>query len=465
MDGGSDSRVKASIGSSALHALAAAIYPIPRSLTGNAVRKTFAMIAGHIPLTVHEVPSGTPVFDWNVPDEWNIDEAHVTDPDGRRIADFHRHALHVMGYSEPVDATLSLDALRPHLHSLPQHPDWIPYRTSYYKRDWGFCLPDATLASLAPGNYSVVVDGSLAPGSLSYAQCFVPGRTRDEVLFFTHSCHPQMANDNASGLAVATQLAQWLGMQTRRYTYRVVFAPGTIGSLCWLRDHRDRLARIRHGLTLGLLGDSAPLTFKRSRDGGHEIDRIVPYALRQLDPCARTLDFEPYGYDERQFCSPGFNLPVGRLTRSVNGGYAQYHSSADDLSLVTPEALDRSLDACKAIVGVIEDNRRYVNLSPYGEPRLGKRGLYGSTGGGSPADHERALLWVLNQSDGEHGLLDIAERAGMPFDAIRDAATALQRAELLRPVDAATTIPSPPASQRRGGRNRIKPKSNEGEIP
>jgi aminopeptidase-like protein len=432
MDGRGTGQAAETSSASALWALMAALYPIPRSLTGDAVRRTFDLIAQQIPLRVHEIPSGTPVFDWEVPPEWNLEEAHLTAPDGRRLADVSAHALHVVGYSEPLQRRVSREALLPHLHSLPEQPDWIPYRTRYYRRDWGFCLRHRDLATLAAGEYAVLIRGRLAPGSLSYAECELPGRSPDEVLFFTHACHPQMANDNASGLAVATRLAQWLGSAPRRFTYRVVFAPGTIGSLCWLQQNSARLGRLRHGLTLGLLGDAAPLSYKRSRRGDRDIDRIVPYALRALDADMRVLDFEPYGYDERQFCSPGFDLPVGRLTRSVNGGYAQYHSSADDLALVTPAALEKSLEACKAIVEVIEADRRYVNLSPQGEPCLGKRGLYGAVGGHAPGEREHAMLWLLNQSDGTRGLLDIAERSRIALPVLREAAQALEAAALLR---------------------------------
>jgi aminopeptidase-like protein len=425
----------------ALHAFAAELYPICRSITGNGVRRSLQMIGSRIPLKLTEVPSGSPVFDWEVPLEWNIDGAWIDDPDGRRIVDFREHNLHIVSYSEPVDAVLSLDALQSRLYSLPQYPDRIPYRTSYYRRHWGFCLRHRDLERLSPGRYGVHVDSVLAPGSLTYAECLLPGRGKDEVLFFTHTCHPSLANDNTSGMVVATALASWIATAPRRYSYRFVFAPGTIGSLCWLKRNERQLGRVRHGLVLGLLGDAAPLTYKCSRRGDCEIDRVAPYVLRGLDRPGKAIPFEPYGYDERQLCSPGFDLPVGRLTRSVNGGYPEYHTSADDLSLISPMSLESSLDACKRIVTVLEHNRRYVNLSPKGEPRLGKRDLYGSVGGHSPADRERALLWVLNQSDGGPSLLDIAERSGMGFADIHAAAEALAQADLLRPYDGRSRSP------------------------
>jgi len=277
----------------------------------------------------------------------------------------------------------------------------------------------------------VEIDSSLQPGSLTYGELLLPGDSKREVLVFTHACHPSLANDNVSGLAITAAFAQWLADRPRRYSWRFVFGPGTIGSLCWLRNNEQNLGLVEHGLVLGLLGDDASWTYKKSRRGTAPIDAIVPHVLRELDPQSRVIDFEPYGYDERQLCSPGFNLPVGRLNRSVNDGYPQYHSSADDLTLISASAMGRSLAACKAIAEVIESNRRYVNLLPKGEPRLGKRGLYGSMGGNSPADMEMAMLWVLNQSDGGHSLLDISQRSRVNFETIRTAAQALQGAGLL----------------------------------
>jgi aminopeptidase-like protein len=421
-----------------LYDRAAEVYPICRSITGNGVRKTLRILGERIPMVLHEVPSGTRVFDWEVPLEWNIEGAAVTAPDGERIIDFARHNLHLVGYSEPIRQSLSLEELTPRLHSTPEHPQWIPYRTSYYRRNWGFCLSHEARVRMAAGKYQVDIDSSLQPGALTYGEVQVPGGSRDEVVIFTHVCHPSLANDNAAGMAVTAALAEWLAKEPRRYTYRLVFAPGTIGSLCWLARNESRLGRIKHGLVLCLLGDSGPLTYKRSRRGNAGIDTVAEYALAGVAGGARLIDFSPYGYDERQLCSPGFNLPFGRLTRSVNGGYPEYHSSADDLSLIRPESLQHSYEACQRIISVLEGNAQYVNLSPKGEPQLGKRGLYGSVGGRSPADLEYALLWVLNQSDGTNSLLDIAKRSGIDFGIIRQAASALEGAELLAKARART---------------------------
>jgi len=427
-----------------LHQLASRLYPICRSITGHGVRQSLGLIREQIPLVTHEVPTGTAVYDWEVPPEWNIEDAAIDSPDGERIADFRKHNLHIVSYSEPVAAALPLAALDERLHSLPEHPGWIPYRTSYYRRTWGFCLAHEARQALRAGNYRVEIRSSLAPGSLTYGEFAIPGRSREEVLFFTHVCHPSLANDNTSGMAVATALAKWTAGEPRRYTYRFVFAPGTIGSLCWLRQNERDLGRVRAGLVLGLLGDPGALTYKTSRDANTITDATASYVLSQIDQRSTVIPFSPYGYDERQLCSPGFNLPVGRLTRSVNGGYPQYHSSADDLALIRPEYLEQSLTACQLFVTVLEENGRYINRSPKGEPRLGKRGLYGAVGGMSPAEREQAMLWVLNQSDGSKSLLDIAHRSGLSFGVIREAAAALQQAQLLRAEaeDAARRKPS-----------------------
>jgi aminopeptidase-like protein len=327
------------------------------------------------------------------------------------------------------------EELQPHLYSLPEKPDWIPYRTSYYREHWGFCLRHRDLEQLGPGPYEVVIDSTLAPGSLTYAECTIPGSTQGEAIVYTHTCHPSLANDNLSGVAVATALARELRTERPRLTWRFVFGPGTIGSLTWLARNEARLDRIRTGLTIGLLGDSGALTYKRSRRGDQVTDRAARYVLPRIVSTAHFVDFDPYGYDERQFCSPGFDLPVGRLTRSPNGQYPEYHTSADNLELLKPECLAESIRALAGMISVLDENRALRNLSPHGEPRLGKRGLYGSTGGAAPGKFEHALLWVLSYSDGEHDLLAIAERSGMDFDLIASAAAALEEAGLARTIE------------------------------
>ena len=407
------------------------LYPICRSITGKGLRDTLAAVAELIPLQLTEVPSGTPVFDWEVPREWNVREAWIKDPSGRTVVDLRNHTLHLMSYSTPVRASMSLADLRPHLYSLPEHPEWIPYRTSYYRDNWGFCLTHRQLEGLQEGQYEVCIDSTLADGSLTYGECVVPGESAEEFLIFTHVCHPSLCNDNLTGIALATTLAAELRKTRPRLTYRFVFAPGTIGSITWLARNEHKLANVRHGLVLCLLGDRGPLTYKQSRRADAEVDRIAGLELPALDAAARVIEFSPYGYDERQLCSPGFDLPVGRLTRTPNNEYPEYHSSADNFALLDRDAMSQSLAAAAGILRAADGNARYVNLNPKCEPRLGKRGLFRNTGGTHPGQFEHALLWVLNQSDGTKSLLDIAQRSRLSFDLVAQAAEALRAVDLL----------------------------------
>ena len=415
-----------------MHALVTRLYPICRSITGEGVRESLRVLGEMIPLTVHEVPSGTHVLDWTVPLEWNIRDAYVANERGERIIDFRRHNLHVMQYSTPVRARMSLEELRPRLHSLPDRPDAIPYRTSYYKEAWGFCVSDRQLQAMEPGEYEVVIDSSLTEGSLTYGELFIPGETADEVLFHAHICHPSLANDNLSGLVVAAYLADEIRRTARRYSYRFVFLPGTIGPITWLALNEDRTSRIRHGLVLTGIGDPGAFTYKRSRRGAAPIDRALQHLLKWTMPEGRVCDFEPYGYDERQYCSPGFNLPVGCLMRTPHGTYPEYHTSDDNPDFVRAEKLEDALNLLTGLVHLLERDRRCVNLSPKGEPQLGKRGLYRSTGGSAVDGRHLALLWVLSFADGSCTLFDIAERASLPFSLLEEAATDLELAGLLK---------------------------------
>ena len=356
-------------------ALMERLYPLCRSLTGAGVRSTFDLIAEEIPITTTEVPSGSRVLDWIVPDEWNLRDAHITAPDGTRVVDVADSSLHVVSYSEPVRTTLPLDALRERLHTLPEHPDLIPYRTSYYDRTWGFCLPHNKLAGLESGDYEVVVDSTLEPGHLTYAELEIEGEGPGEVLVSTYVCHPSLANDNLSGIAVATLLARELLDRPLRHTYRFLFAPGTIGPLAWLDRNRDRLDRIEHGLAVSCIGDAGDLTYKRSRRSDALVDRAMETVLRDTGRPHRILPWEPWGGDERQFCSPGFKLSMGTLMRTPHGEFDGYHTSADSLERIRPESLAEAVDTCLALVEVLETDRRCLNLSPYGEPQLGRHGL------------------------------------------------------------------------------------------
>jgi len=414
-----------------LHGFAADLYPICRSITGAGIRETLDRIGNRIPLQTFEVPSGTPVLDWTVPKEWNIRDAYIADSGGRRLVDFRKCNLHVLNYSSPVHETMPFSKLRLHLFTLPERPDWIPYRTSYYKEDWGFCLTDRQMQSLQDGDYEVRIDSTLEDGHLTWGECYIPGRSTEEVFISTHVCHPSLANDNLSGLTVATFLAGYLSGHKNRYSYRFLFIPGTIGAITWLARNREIAQRIRHGLVLTCLGDAGGFHYKKSRRGDAEIDRAAAHILRHCGESAEILGFSPYGYDERQYCSPGFNLPVGCLMRSVWGSFPEYHTSADNLDFIQPMQLARSLLACGGIIDVLEQNQYFRNESPFGEPQLGRRGLYPATGGKAGGDAMMARLWVLNLSDGKHSLLDIAEQSGMVFSNISEAADLLYENGLL----------------------------------
>ena len=418
-----------------MHALVAELYPICRSITGEGLRATFRRLQRIAPLEIREVPTGTRVLDWTIPKEWNVRDAWIADASGRRVVDFRESSLHVVNYSVPVRVRLPLSELRPRLHALPEHPDWIPYRTSYYKEDWGFCLSQRRLDALPDGEYEAVVDSTLEDGSLSYGELLLPGREKAEVLLSAHACHPSLANDNLSGLALTATLARLLSGADRRFSYRFLFVPGTIGSIAWLAANRDARERVRHGLVVACVGDAGPLHYKRSRRGDAEVDRAAEHVVAGATPPGRVRDFSPYGYDERQYGSPGFDLPVGSLTRTPHGQYPEYHTSADDPSFVRAESLADSLGAYLSVLAILEGNARYRNTQPFGEPQLGRRGLYGAMGGyADPGRLQMAMLWVLNQSDGNPTLLDVAERSGLPFAVVREAADRLVEKGLLEPV-------------------------------
>jgi aminopeptidase-like protein len=416
-----------------MHRLMARLFPICRSITGEGVRKSLEIIQESIPLAIREIPTGTQVFDWTVPKEWNIRDAHIRRSTGERVVDFKACNLHVMGYSSPINARMPLSELKKHLFTLPDHPDWIPYRTSYYNENWGFCMSHNELLQLPEDTYEVCIDSSLEDGHLTLADCYVKGESTDEVLLSCHICHPSLCNDNLSGMVLATFLAGYLRKLPLRYSYRFLFIPGTIGSIAWLALNHEQVHRIKHGLVITAVGDSGAFTYKRSRQGNAEIDRAVEHALRHCGAAHAIVDFSPYGYDERQYCSPGFDLPVGCLQRTPHGQYPQYHTSADNLDFVCPGDLADSLSLYLSALDVLENNRCYLNTNPKCEPQLGRRGLYTAIGGRSDSfERQMAMLWVLNLSDCRHTLLDIAERSGIKFDLIREVADALLHHGLLQ---------------------------------
>ncbi len=414
-----------------IYRLAAEIYPICRSITGQGVRDTLDILARHISLERHRVSTGEQIFDWTVPQEWNIRDAFIRSSDGQKVVDFAENNLHVVGYSMPVHAVLSLGELKTHLHSLPAQPDLVPYRTSYYNETWGFCISHLKLAALADGPYEVFIDSELKDGCLDYGEYVHRGETDREFLLSAHICHPSLANDNCSGLALLALLARNLAGRRTRYSYRFLFAPGTIGALAWLAENEHRVGQVDHGLVVSCVGDGGGPTYKRSRAGNAFIDRAFAHVLARLGSNAAVRDFSPYGYDERQFCSPGFDMPVGLLQNSAFGEFPEYHTSGDDLNFIKPEYLARTYRLIMDVIEIVEQDWVPVNLCPKGEPQLGRRGLYAALGGRKTENDVMVLLWILNLSDGSRSLLDIAERSGFVFSEVAAAAGILKEHDLL----------------------------------
>jgi aminopeptidase-like protein len=418
-----------------LHRLMEELFPIPRSLTGEGVRSTLARLGHDLPLRVVELPTGTQVFDWTLPREWNVREAWIEGPDGTRLIDVADSSLNLLGYSVPVETTVGLAELREHLYTDPRDPDVVPYRTSYWAERWGFCTSQRVADALPEGTYRVRIDATLVDGQVTYGEVALNGERDDVFLLTTTVCHPALANDNLSGIVLVAGIARILAAQERlRHSFRLVWSPGTIGPLCWLHTNPDVVPRIRHGFAVSCVGDPGPLTYKRSRREDAAVDRAAEVILRDW-PDATVRPWSPYGGDERQFCSPGFNLPFGAFSRTPADAFSQYHSSADNLDLVRPEALGESLHAALAIIDVLERDETLVNTSPFGEPQLGRRGLYRSLGGGS--SEEAAILWVLSLADGSASLLDIAARSRLSFAEIREAADRLATCQLVKHADPA----------------------------
>jgi aminopeptidase-like protein len=416
-----------------LYSLVEELFPYCRSITGDGVRQTLRTIRKILPLEIVEIPTGTRVLDWEIPEEWNINDGYIRDEKGNKLIDFQDLNLHVLNYSSPVNKTVTLQELKEHTFTLPDQPDLIPYRTSYYQKKWGFCMSQHQLDGLTEGNYRVYIDSEHKKGHLTYGEFYIKGKSSKEILISTHICHPSLCNDNLSGIAVSTFLAKSLSGRKRNYSYRFLFIPGTIGSIAWLSRNEEQVKHIEHGLTITLLGDKSEFTYKKSRRGNSEIDQIVAYFLEQNYSHHTLLDFIPYGYDERQYCSPGYNLPVGCFTRTPFGEFKEYHTSGDNLEFVSGEKLQESLNALQQILAIAEHNKTYINTSPKGEPQLGRRGLYEKIGGSNDSKTTQlATLWVLNMSDGSNSLLDIAMRSGIEFDVIVEAAEALKQCGLLR---------------------------------
>ena len=421
-----------------MHGWAKDLFPICRSLTGNGVRQTLAYIGRIVPsLTVHEVPSGTEAFDWTVPDEWNIRGAYIEDEHGNRIVDFARNNLHVVGYSTPVDEWMQLDELQPHLHSLPDQPGAIPYVTSYYVRRWGFCLPHAQREALRDGKYHVVIDSTLEPGSLTYGEVLIPGREEKEVFLSTYVCHPSMANNELSGPVVTTALSRWIAsLPNRRFSYRIVFIPETIGAIVYISRHLDEMrSRVIAGYVVSCVGDDRAYSLLHSRAGNTLADRAAKLVLRKHAPDHVEYSYLDRGSDERQYCSPGVDLPVASIMRTRYNSYPEYHTSLDDLNLVTPSGLEGGFEALRKTIELIENNHVY-QVTTRCEPQLGKRGLYPTLSTRGAGFAVRSMTNLLAYADGTRDLVDLAEHIDVTADEAVETAQKLAAAGLLRIVDA-----------------------------
>ena len=420
-----------------MHSWAKDLFPICRSLTGNGVRETLSYLSRIVPaMTIHEVPSGTQAFDWTIPDEWNIRAAYIEDENGNRVVDFARNNLHVVGYSTPVDEWLNLAELQPHLHSLPEQPGAIPYVTSYYVRRWGFCLAHAQRESLADGRYHVVIDSTLEPGSLTYGEVLIPGREKREILLSTYICHPSMANNELSGPVVTTALARWLSeLPERRFSYRIVFVPETIGSIVYISRHLEQLRRdVIAGYVVTCIGDDRAYSFLRSRAGNTLADRAAKLVMHRHAPDHVEYSYLDRGSDERQYCSPGVDLPVASIMRTRYNSYPEYHTSLDDLKVVTPTGLEGGFEALRKTIDLIEHNRTYRATTPC-EPQLGRRGLYPTLSTRGAGYAVRSMTNVLAYADGTRDLIDLADFIGISADEAVETAEKLASAGLLASDD------------------------------
>ncbi len=418
-----------------VHEIASALFPFCRSITGDGLRNSLRALQKYVAVSLHEVPTGTQVFDWTIPKEWNIRDAYIKDSKGERVVDFQKSNLHVVNYSVPVNQIMRLKELKDRVFTLPSFPDLVPYRTSYYQETWGFCMSHKEWEKLRDQDYEVCIDSTLQPGHLTFAEFRIQGATDEEVIISAHSCHPSLGNDNISGMAVAARLAEHLATLPLRYSYRFLWVPATIGTIAWLALNESVLPKIKHGLVLSSVGDPGRFTYKRTRHGSAEIDRAVEYVLRVSGADFEMRDFTPYGCDERQYCSPGINRTVGCFTRTPNEEYPENHTSADNLHFITALALGESVEKLLAIVEVLENNQRYLTLNPKCEPQLGRRGLYAQMGGKGGRLFNEAVVWLLNYCDGNHSLLDIAERSKVEFGKLVEAAQVLVANGLLRKME------------------------------
>jgi len=412
------------------------LWPINRSLTGNGVRKSLEILSEIVEFNITEVPSGTVCFDWTVPPEWNIVEGWVKDSSGKKVIDFKKHNLHILGYSEPVKGKFTYDELQPHLYTLPEQPELIPYLTSYYKRRWGFCMSHIEFEKLDKAEtYEVFIDSTLDDnGSMTIAEATIKGTTDETILLSTYICHPSMANNELSGPLVASFIYNQLKtIPNLRYTYKFIFVPETIGSIYYLSKNGENLKEnLTAGFVITCIGDPGVFTYKKSRRGDALPDRAAEIILSQTEANFNIIDFFPSGSDERQFCSPGFNLPVGSLIRTMYGKYPEYHTSGDNKDFISFQAMEESVNKYLEIIDLIELNQKYINTLPYCEPQLGKRGLYPTLGSQKGTEsYVKAMMWILNLSDGENDLIDISLKSEIPIHELKPVLFRLLESKIL----------------------------------
>lgn len=417
-----------------MHALCSELFPICRSITGNGFRESLAILKRQLSnLNIVEVPTGTKCFDWEVPLEWNIRDAYIITPDGQKICEFKKSNLHVVGYSTPVDKMISLEELQGHLYSLRDQPGAIPYVTSYYEKRWGFCIAQKDREQLKPGNYRIYIDSELKNGSLTYGELIIPGKCSDEIFLSSYLCHPSMVNNELSGPVVTTFLAKWIAnLKQRKYTYRIVIIPETIGSIVYLSHHHQVMKdKIIAGFMVTCVGDERAYSYLPSRQGDTLSDKTALHVLKHLHPDFVTYRFLDRGSDERQYCSPGIDLPICLMMRSKYGCYPEYHTSLDDLKLVTPAGLLGSYEMFQKAIECLELNER-LKTTILCEPQLGKRGLYPTIGTKTSAAHVRDMMNFLVYADGKRTTLEIAEVINVPLWELTESIEKLKREGILR---------------------------------
>lgn len=410
------------------------LYPICRSITGEGVRESLNIIKEYIPLNIKSLASGTKVFDWTIPKEWSIRQAYIKNSKGEKFCDFSVNNLNVVNYSIPINTKMKLEELKKYIHTIPAKPDWIPYVTSYYKENWGFCMSYNEFIKLQDDDYEVYIDSELIQGELNYGEVYLEGECKEEFLISTYICHPSLCNDNLTGPALITHIIKELIKHKHKYSYRFLFVPETIGAISWLANNEDKVEKIKYGIVATCLGDSGKMMYKRSKRGNTDIDRIVEKVFRDCNSPLEIINFFPWGSDERQFCSPGFNLPVGSLTRSMYSRFPEYHTSGDNLNFVKSEFLQDSFIKYMMVIFYVENNNKYININPKCEPQLGKRGLYRAVNDRTNnfVSDEYLMLTLLSYSDGQTDLLDISNRSGMSFINLYNNAKLLEKAELLK---------------------------------